>query len=222
MFRCSPGSRARARCDLSVRDGRVEHVRAQDLRAAALLREAAATGATTREVPDIVARICGICPVAYQMSAVHALEAMLAASSAGPLGAGDAAPAVLRRVDREPRACTSTCCTAPDFLGYPRCRRRWRGSIATICAAACSSRALGNDIIRLVGGRSVHPGRHLASAASTGAPAAAEVSKLRSRLHDALPLAEELVQWAASLALPHSSQRLHLRGGAPCGRISPQ
>ncbi|HFE39322.1 MAG TPA: Ni/Fe hydrogenase subunit alpha, partial [Gammaproteobacteria bacterium] len=26
------------------------------------------------EVPDIVARICGICPVAYQMSAVHAFE----------------------------------------------------------------------------------------------------------------------------------------------------
>ena len=27
-----------------------------------------------REIPDIVARICGICPVAYQMSAVHAIE----------------------------------------------------------------------------------------------------------------------------------------------------
>ncbi len=28
------------------------------------------------EVPDIVARICGICPVAYQMSAVHAFEGL--------------------------------------------------------------------------------------------------------------------------------------------------
>ncbi len=29
------------------------------------------------EVPDMVARICGICPVAYQMSAVQALESIL-------------------------------------------------------------------------------------------------------------------------------------------------
>ena len=31
-------------------------------------------GRHAREAPDITARICGICPVAYQMSAVHALE----------------------------------------------------------------------------------------------------------------------------------------------------
>ena len=31
-------------------------------------------GRSYAEVPDIVARICGICPVAYQMSAVQALE----------------------------------------------------------------------------------------------------------------------------------------------------
>ena len=31
-------------------------------------------GRTQDEVLDIVARICGICPVAYQMSAVHAFE----------------------------------------------------------------------------------------------------------------------------------------------------
>ncbi len=29
------------------------------------------------EAPDITARICGICPVAYQMSSVQALEAAL-------------------------------------------------------------------------------------------------------------------------------------------------
>jgi coenzyme F420-reducing hydrogenase alpha subunit len=31
-------------------------------------------GREYHEVPDMVARICGICPVAYQMSAVNALE----------------------------------------------------------------------------------------------------------------------------------------------------
>jgi hypothetical protein len=37
-------------------------------------------------------------------------------------------------------------------------------------------------------------------------PAPEAVSQLRSRLHDAVPLAEELVRWTASLALPHSRQ----------------
>src|SRR5208337_173375 len=39
--------------------------------------EAFLRGRFLQEVPDITARICGICPVAYQMSAVHALEAAL-------------------------------------------------------------------------------------------------------------------------------------------------
>jgi hypothetical protein len=39
------------------------------------------------------------------------------------------------------------------------------------------------------------------------APAPEAVSRLRSRLHDAVPLAEELVRWTASLALPHSRQQ---------------
>jgi sulfhydrogenase subunit alpha len=39
--------------------------------------EAFLQGRPLEEVPDIVARICGICPVAYQMSAVHALEMVL-------------------------------------------------------------------------------------------------------------------------------------------------
>ena len=41
------------------------------------LFEALLRGRSLEDVPDIIARICGICPVAYQMSAVHALEAAL-------------------------------------------------------------------------------------------------------------------------------------------------
>jgi sulfhydrogenase subunit alpha len=55
------------------------------------------------EAPDVTARICGICPVAYQMSACHAMEDALGitVTRADPRAA---AAALLRRVDREPRA----------------------------------------------------------------------------------------------------------------------
>ncbi len=36
--------------------------------------EAFLRGRSYSEAPDITARICGICPVAYQMSSVHAME----------------------------------------------------------------------------------------------------------------------------------------------------
>ncbi|MFQ5601246.1 MAG: nickel-dependent hydrogenase large subunit, partial [Candidatus Krumholzibacteriia bacterium] len=39
--------------------------------------EAFLRGRCRTEVPDITARICGICPVAYQMGACHALEKAL-------------------------------------------------------------------------------------------------------------------------------------------------
>ncbi|GIW54192.1 MAG: hypothetical protein KatS3mg082_0596 [Nitrospiraceae bacterium] len=63
--------------------------------------EAFLVGRRYDEVPDIVARICGICPVAYQMSAVHALEQAFG-SARGWNVAGVAAAPLLRRVDRKP------------------------------------------------------------------------------------------------------------------------
>ena len=39
--------------------------------------EALLRGRPLEDVPDITARICGICPIAYQMTAVHALEQAL-------------------------------------------------------------------------------------------------------------------------------------------------
>ncbi|MCA9079281.1 MAG: nickel-dependent hydrogenase large subunit, partial [Planctomycetaceae bacterium] len=42
--------------------------------------EAFLRGRPLEDVPDITARICGICPVAYQMSATHALEQALGVS----------------------------------------------------------------------------------------------------------------------------------------------
>ena len=58
---------------LLVRDGTVAEARLQVFEAPRYF-EALVVGRTPDEVLDIVSRICGICPVAYQMSAVHAFE----------------------------------------------------------------------------------------------------------------------------------------------------
>ena len=43
-------------------------------------------GRAYSEAPDIAARICGICPVAYQMSAIHAMENAFGIQVGGQLG----------------------------------------------------------------------------------------------------------------------------------------
>ncbi|MFP3944215.1 MAG: nickel-dependent hydrogenase large subunit, partial [Alphaproteobacteria bacterium] len=78
--------------------------------------EAFLRGRDFTETPDITARICGICPVAYQMSAVHAMEDALGVTVGGPLRA-------LRRLFYcgewiESHTLHIYMLHAPDFLGY--------------------------------------------------------------------------------------------------------
>ena len=51
------------------------------------LFEALLRGRGFAEAPDITSRICGICPVAYQMSAAHAMEDACGVRVDGPLRA---------------------------------------------------------------------------------------------------------------------------------------
>jgi coenzyme F420-reducing hydrogenase alpha subunit len=78
--------------------------------------EALLRGRKFSEAPDITARICGICPVAYQMSAIHAMEDACGVRIEGPLRA-------LRRLLYcgewiESHSLHIYMLHAPDFLGY--------------------------------------------------------------------------------------------------------
>jgi sulfhydrogenase subunit alpha len=115
----------------------------------ALLRGRAAT-----EAPDITARICGICPVAYQMSACHAIERAY----------GLTLPAPLRELRRllycgewiESHALHVYLLHAPDFLGYPDAVRLARDHPKEV-ANGLALKKVGNALMTLLGGREIHP-----------------------------------------------------------------
>ena len=86
---------------LRVRDGEVVEARLGIFETPRYF-EQLVVGRTPDEVIDMVARICGICPVAYQMSAVARVRGPLRDPDR-PVVAGPATPLLLRRVDREPR-----------------------------------------------------------------------------------------------------------------------
>jgi coenzyme F420-reducing hydrogenase alpha subunit len=187
--------------DLSIRDGQIEHLRLRIFEPPRLL-EKLLEGRPYTEVPDIVARICGICPVAYQMSAVHALERAFSVTVTPWVRA-------MRRLMYcgewiESHALHIHLLAAPDFFGYDSVIAMARDYPSEV-RRGLRLQALGNEIMRLLGARSVHPvgvrvgGFH-------HAPAAESARALADQLEAALPDARELVRWTARFPMPHEER----------------
>src|SRR5262252_3632499 len=117
--------------------------------------EAFLRGRGFTEAPDITARICGICPVAYQMSAVRAMESICGVDvDDGPLRD-------LRRLLYcgewiESHALHVYMLHLPDFLGYESAVSLARDEPGAV-ASALELKKIGNEVMAVVGGREVHP-----------------------------------------------------------------
>lgn len=154
------------------------------------------------EVADMVARICGICPVAYQMSAVQALEQAFGCDPGSWVRS-------LRRLMYcgewiQSHSLHIHLLGLPDFLGYgsaPEMARDYPEEVRR----GLRLQALGNDVMRLLGGRSVHP-VGVRVGGFFRAPTQEEAAALLSRLRKALPEAQALVEWTAQLPLPDDRQ----------------
>ncbi len=136
-----------------VRGNRVEDVKLNIFEPPRFF-EAFLRGRQFTEVPDITARICGICPVAYQMSSCHAMEEACGVEVGGTLRE-------LRRLLYcgewiESHALHIYLLHAPDFLGYESAIHM-AADFPEGVQRALELKKVGNELLTLVGGRSVHP-----------------------------------------------------------------
>ena len=160
--------------------------------------EAFLRGRSYDEVADITSRICGICPIAYQMSAVHAIEDAFGVSVGGQLRA-------LRRLIYcgewiESHVLHIYMLHAPDFLGYPDAIAMAKDH-REIVERALQLKKVGNEIVSVLGGRAIHP----INARVGGfykAPTKQELAPLAERLKWARDAALETVRWTAGLPFP--------------------
>ena len=130
--------------ELSIRDGKVDAVRLSIFEPPRFF-EALLRGRGFGEVLDIVARICGICPIAYQMSGVHAVEDALGIEVDEPIRA-------LRRLLYcgewiQSHALHIVMLHAPDFLGYPDAITMARDHGEAV-QRALALKKTGNDLLR--------------------------------------------------------------------------
>ena len=140
--------------------------------------EALLRGRSYLEPPDITARICGICPVAYQMSACQALEA----------ACGVTVPEDIRLLRRllycgewiESHALHVYLLHAPDFLGYESAVEL-AAVMPDVVARGLRLKKAGNTVMSVVGGRSIHP-VNVKVGGFYRAPSRAELEVLRPQL----------------------------------------
>jgi len=182
---------------LVVRDGEVVEAQLAIFEAPRYF-EQLVVGRTPDEVIDIVARICGICPVAYQMSAVHAFEDLFGVTV-------DPAVRVLRRLLYcgewiESHALHIYLLHAPDFLGYPSALEM-AADHRDLVAQGLRLKRLGNRIIEVLGGRAIHPVSVRVGGFSR-APRRRELEALLPDLEAAIPEAQATLDWVAGLEPP--------------------
>lgn len=166
------------------------------------LFEAFLIGRMYYDAPDITARICGICPVAYQMSSIHAMENLF----------GVVVEPAVRELRRllycgewiESHMLHAFLLHAPDFLGYDDALKMAKRH-PDVVKKALKAKKIGNDVVARLGGREIHP----VSACVGGfyrVPSKRELAELRPSLVEGLRITEELLEWVAGLEFPEFEQ----------------
>jgi coenzyme F420-reducing hydrogenase alpha subunit len=155
-------------------------------------------GRDYREAVDITARICGICPVAYQMGAVNAMESLCGVEVGGPLRD-------LRRLLYcgewiESHVLHVFMLHAPDFLGYQDAIQMAKDH-RELVEKSLRLKKIGNDVMTLLGGREIHP-INVRVGGFYKVPSKKDLRTLVPDLEWARGMAHEMIAFAAKLAFP--------------------
>mgnify|MGYP001826059145 FL=1 len=186
-----------------VRDGVVENVQLEIYEPPRMF-EAFLRGRAHHEPVDITARICGICPVAYQMSAAHAIERLAGVTVDGPIRD-------LRRLLYcgewiESHVLHMAFLHAPDFLGVDSGITIARDEPA-LMTEVLHLKKTGNRIMEVVGGRPIHP-VNVRLGGFYRSPSRRELGGLIPDLERARAAAIALVRWVAGFEFPSIPDRL--------------
>ncbi len=180
-----------------IRGGAVEEVRL-DIFEPPRFFEGLLRGRSYMEPVDITSRICGICPVAYQMTAALAIERACGVQVEGPLRD-------LRRLLYcgewvQSHALHVYLLHAPDFLGYAGALDMAGDHLGALQRGLRLKKA-GNELMEVIGGRAVHPvsprvgGFH-------GLPERGRLTGLVDTLERAREDALATVRWVAGFDFP--------------------
>lgn len=154
------------------------------------------------EPPDITARICGICPVAYQSASTEAMETICGVTTTAEIQG-------MRRLLYcgewiESHALHVFMLHAPDFLGYESVLEMAKDH-GDVVKMALRLKKCGNDLMELVGGRAIHP-VNVKVGGCYRMPTVTELQTLRPALEQGLEDALAAVALVATFDFPEMEQ----------------
>lgn len=155
-------------------------------------------GRSLDEVPDITARICGICPVAYQMTSVHALEQALGVTVSPEMR-------TLRRLLYcgewiESHVLHMHMLHAPDFFDV-HSGMELAAQFPDEINRGLRLKKHGNELLELLGGRAIHP-VNVAVGGFYRLPKPNEFRRLIPDFEWGLQAAIDTTRWVANLNFP--------------------
>jgi len=188
-----------------IRDGKVKQAELRIFEPPRFF-EAFLRGRAYSEAPDITARICGICPIAYQMSSVNAMEDALGVTVGGQLRA-------LRRLIYcgewiESHTLHIYLLHAPDFLGYEGAVDLARDH-PDVVKRGLALKKTGNALMTLTGGREVHP-INVKVGGFYKVPRRRDLLAMVDEIKRARDMALETVRWTAGLDFPDAQRDYEL------------
>ena len=182
---------------VTLRDGSLEAVQLNIYEPPRFF-EAFLRGRAHTEPPDLTARVCGICPVAYQVSACNAIEDACGVEVDEELVA-------LRRLLYcgewiNSHALHIYLLHAPDFLGYPDIIGMARDHAGAV-ERGLSLKKAGNRLMEFVGGRAIHP-INVRLGGFYSVPTRSEFRPIAEQLRRALDDALATVEWVSGFEFP--------------------
>ena len=154
------------------------------------------------EAPDITARICGICPIAYMMSSSQAMEYAFGVKVEGQLRE-------LRKLIYcgewiESHVLHVYMLHAPDFLGYEDAIQLAK-DYPQVVEKALRLKKIGNDLMTLIGGREIHP-VNLKVGGFYRVPTKKELNTITEDLKWARDISYETVKLVSTFPMPDFEQ----------------
>ncbi|WP_062318268.1 Ni/Fe hydrogenase subunit alpha [Demequina maris] len=186
---------------IEFKDGKVESVQLNIFEPPRFY-EGFLRGRKFTEPPDITARICGICPVAYQSASTEAMETICGVTTTPEIQ-------LMRRLLYcgewiESHALHIFMLHAPDFLGYESVLEMAKDH-ADVVQMALRLKKAGNDLMTAVGGRAIHP-VNVKVGGFYRMPTVAELQRLRPALEQGRDDALAAVALVATFDFPDMEQ----------------
>ena len=185
-----------------TKDGKIENLQFKIFEPPRFF-ESFLVGRKYNELMELTSRICGICPVAHQITTLRAVENAMNIDPTDQTK--DLRKLIAISAHIQSNVLSMYFLSLPDLMGYESIIAMGKNHI-DIVKRGLKLKKLGNDITQLIGGRAIHPVTMIVDG-FTAVPSKNKIQAIRKRLVEAKKDAYKTVDLFADLEIPDFTRK---------------